>query len=121
MLRFTKTYTTNSNAITFDYVQTKALSELASRKIVTYDDYIQWVRDYKDIINSLSKVIQDLRTIKNKWKASEDTNRIWYMNSAYSTKQALGWNASRLNSKRIENKALLKKGKFARVEITETA
>lgn len=117
LLNFIKTDSTNS----VNYLAIRAANDFRTKKIETYEDYIMWVREWKELYKQLSQVIRDLRTSKNAYKASNDEKRIYNMNHAMGSKVYLGNLATTLLQSRLKNKALLKEGNFARVAEYEEA
>lgn len=90
------------------------------RKIQTKDDYVLWVREWKEIHADLVKAIQYFRIIKNrvKYDVAFANSTSDNCNMLQNRKKFLGSVANALYEMRTDNKAALKAGQYA--EVTET-
>lgn len=86
---------------------------LAAEKIETVDEYVAWVKQWKETHRKLVAAIHHFRLLKNKAKLDKDELSCRY---AWYNKLSLRVWARDMYQMRIDNKAELKAGAFKEVE-----
>jgi len=92
-----------------NYLATSTLRDLRNRKITTVDEYVQWVREWKQEHRELVAAIKFLRALKNIAKSEKDYRQC---DAHWLDKRVLGGIAHKMYEARTDNKAALKAGKF---------
>ncbi len=105
-------YITKENNINY-----RALSDLRTflkGEIKTVDEYVDWVREWKEQEKLLVAAIRHFRTEKNNAKLAKDG---YQCNVMQGRKLSYRGIATAMYEKRVENKAALKAGVFKETEI----
>lgn len=94
-----------NNSINYQALGT--IDTFLARNITNIDEYIAWVREWKEINQQIVNSILFYKAEKNRFKENKETAAC---NQAWNRKVSLGKTASALYKARVENKARLHEG-----------
>lgn len=99
------------NKINYQYCA--KIIDLGKRPIDTIDDYVSWVRDWKELHRELIEAIHYFRAQKDQAKLVGDSTK---GNRAWLNKKALGRYARMMYELRSDRKEAVKAGKYKELE-----